>query len=405
MGTVGGSVSLPWGALPVWTVGIIYLVSAPFFGSLPRMGGESLAGPFARLSLVAGLNLVDEALWMGAVSAPAALVWARLLTPLALFAGVAAVDAVSAIIRAPRPRWLTWAWALAGVFAALSLLFPRLVMDSVTLVQGGVWLGVVGAGPLAVLGVLATTFYLGTALLLFTRTALRPGAALKWRLYAILTLLTVPIFLLAFVFGLGGGGFTTSWVAGLGGWGILWVEMRGQAGVQQIYLRQDQTTQSYNRRWGEEYLAASLKRGPAAVLYADLDGFKAINDRYGHAAGDRVLEMVSARLTGVLRSEDIVARLGGDEFMVVLPGVHHGQIPGILQRVEAALASPVLKVPGSEEAVRISVGAAHAEKGGSWRELVQRADTAMYTEKAVHGTGGATAESPKPGVDTSAAAP
>ena len=396
--------SLPWGALPLWAVGLIYLVSVPFFASLPRMGGESLAGPFARVSLVAGLNLIDEALWMGAVSPQSALLWARLLTPLALFAGVAAVDAVSAIIRAPRPSWLRWAWALAGAFAALTLLFPRLVMDSVTEIQGGVWLGVAGAGPLAVLGVLATTFCLGTALLLFTRTALRPGAALKWRLYAILAVLTVPVFLFAFVFGMGGG-FTASWVAGLGGWGILWVEMRGQAGVQQIYLRQDQTTQSYNRRWGEEYLAACLRRGPAAVLYADLDGFKAINDRHGHAAGDRVLEMVSARLIGVLRSEDIVARLGGDEFMVVLPGVHHGQIPGILQRVEAALASPALKVPGSEEAVRISVGAAHADKGGSWRELVQRADHAMYREKAGHKAGGAAPETPAPGVDTSAAAP
>lgn len=401
------TVTLPLAALPVWAVAILCLTSAPFFGSLPRMGGEALAGPFARLSLTAGLALADEALWLGATTSSSALIWARLAIALALFAAVATVDAVSAIIRSPRPAWLRWAWVLAALVMIAALLRPNWVMTGVSATLPGQWLGVVGSGPLSALSVLATVFCLGTALLLFTRQALRPGAALKWRLYAVLTLVMAPVFLFAFVLKMGAG-FTTSWLVALGGWSVLWVEMRGQAGVQQTYLRQDQTTQSYNRRWGEEYLAACLKRGSAAVLYADLDDFKAINDRYGHACGDAVLEMVSHRLIGVLRSEDIVARLGGDEFMVVLPGVHAAQIPGITHRVEIALSSPGLKVPGSDQLVGISVGAAHAEKGGSWRDLVQQADRRMYAEKAAHhaAQGSVSVEDRShPAVDTFPAAP
>ncbi|MHB1506283.1 MAG: GGDEF domain-containing protein [Sulfobacillus sp.] len=401
----GQTVTLPLGALPIWAVALLCLLSVPFFGSLPRMGGEALAGPFARLSLAVGLALADEALWLGASSASAALPWARLAIPLALFAGVSAVDGVSAIIRSPRPLWLRGAWAVAGLVLIGSWFQPSWVMAAVAPSAGGGWLTAVGTGPLAVFGILVTIFCLGTALLLFARQALRPGSALKWRLYALLTVVMAPVFLFTFVLGVSDG-LTTSWVAALGGWSVLWVEMRGQAGVQQTYLRQDQTTQSYNRRWGEEYLAACLKRGPAAVLYADLDDFKAINDRYGHGVGDSVLEMVSRRLIGVLRSEDIVARLGGDEFMVVLPGVHAAQIPGILHRVEAALSSPALKVPASDQSVGISLGAAHAEKGGSWRDLVQRADRRMYLAKAGHqGSEESLAESSRSAVDTSPAAP
>lgn len=399
------TVTLPMAVLPVWAVAVLCLVSAPFFGSLPRMGGEALAGPFARLSLTVGLTLADEAMWLSASTSAAALTWARLAVPLALLASVAAVDGVSAIVHSPRPTWLRWTWVFGGLVLVVSFLLPSSVLTQVRLSAAGQWLGPVGSGPVAVLGVLVTVFCLGTAILLFARQALRPGAAMKWRLYALLALVMAPVFVFAFVLGMADG-FTTSWLAALGGWSVLWVEMRGQAGVQQTYLRQDQNTKSYNRRWGEEYLAACLRRGSAAVLYADLDDFKAINDRFGHAAGDSVLELVSHRLSGVLRSEDIVARLGGDEFMVVLPGVHAGQIPAITHRVQAALATPALKVPGGDQVVSISVGAAHAEKGGSWRDLVQQADRRMYAEKASHHAGlGAVAESSPPSVDTSPAAP
>jgi diguanylate cyclase len=134
-------------------------------------------------------------------------------------------------------------------------------------------------------------------------------------------------------------------------------------------------------RLGQGILAAKREARPLALLALDLDGFKEINDSLGHHAGDRVLQVVAARLRTTLRESDTVARLGGDEFAILLP---HTDIAGaelaatkILQELEA----PML-VEDRPLTVRCSVGiAVFPEHGTGEQELLQKSDLAMYVAK------------------------
>ena len=124
---------------------------------------------------------------------------------------------------------------------------------------------------------------------------------------------------------------------------------------------------------------------PSAVLFLDLDGFKAINDRLGHARGDEVLKIVASRLQSVCRASDTVARLGGDEFLIAASGLDEGTVEALATRVRDALRAPMDGIP-AELPLSASVGAVHwrPETGGSAPEaadLVAAADTAMYEAK------------------------
>ena len=145
----------------------------------------------------------------------------------------------------------------------------------------------------------------------------------------------------------------------------------------------DPLTGLANRTLFLRRVEASLERasGMATVLFLDLDDFKAINDRAGHAAGDAVLVAAAGRLEASVGPGDVAARMGGDEFAVLLEDVddHHGeQVAG---RILDLLAEPVV-VDGEELWVRSSVGIATAAAGslGSG-ELLHRADVAMYRAK------------------------
>lgn len=124
-----------------------------------------------------------------------------------------------------------------------------------------------------------------------------------------------------------------------------------------------------------------------AVVYCDLDGFKAVNDTHGHAAGDRVLCHVAQQLLSVTRADDTVGRLGGDEFVVVVQAAG----PDELTRVTASLAERVREVlqrpladsvHGVHGAIDVSIGLAVAGPGAEPEDLLHRADQAMYAAKA-----------------------
>lgn len=119
-----------------------------------------------------------------------------------------------------------------------------------------------------------------------------------------------------------------------------------------------------------------------AVCYLDLDGFKAINDRLGHEAGDSVLQDASRRLTSVLREVDTVARLGGDEFVLLLSDIHNQEACVItLERVLAAVSEP-LEAQGAECRVSASIGIAlYPDDGEDPETLLRHADQAMYVAK------------------------
>jgi diguanylate cyclase (GGDEF)-like protein/hemerythrin-like metal-binding protein/PAS domain S-box-containing protein len=127
---------------------------------------------------------------------------------------------------------------------------------------------------------------------------------------------------------------------------------------------------------------AERNQGRIAVCYLDLDGFKAVNDQHGHAAGDELLREISLRLTGVVRSEDTVARLGGDEFVLLLTELHlRGDYSALLNRMLQEVDRPVA-VQGHTVHVSASIGIAiYPDDGCEVQELLQQADHAMYQAK------------------------
>jgi diguanylate cyclase (GGDEF)-like protein len=115
----------------------------------------------------------------------------------------------------------------------------------------------------------------------------------------------------------------------------------------------------------------------------DLDGFKAVNDRHGHAAGDEALREVARRLRRCVRERDLVARLGGDEFVVVLTDLGADAAADTVHRVRAALAEPIPVDHGTEVGLRAAIGvAAHPRDGATVAGLLQVADRGMYAAKA-----------------------
>ena len=120
-------------------------------------------------------------------------------------------------------------------------------------------------------------------------------------------------------------------------------------------------------------LAADRTGSPVAVIFADLDRFKLINDRFGHAAGDLVLVEVARRLKEALRAGDSVSRLAGDEFVIVCDGLAKAHTTNLVARLGDALVAGL--------GIRISVGVADSRQGGSADDLLARADRAMYEDK------------------------
>ena len=162
---------------------------------------------------------------------------------------------------------------------------------------------------------------------------------------------------------------------------------RRQADLARLAL-QDPLTGLANRVLMDDRLRTALARADrhgalTGVLFLDLDGFKAVNDRHGHHVGDEVLKAVARRLRAVLRPADVVARIGGDEFVAICEELHGvEEAHAIASRVEVAIAAPIATDAGPLT-VHASVGLALAEaaEGADPDDLVRRADEAMYRAK------------------------
>lgn len=150
--------------------------------------------------------------------------------------------------------------------------------------------------------------------------------------------------------------------------------------------RHDSLTGLPNRRAFEERLDQAIARArrskqTLAVLYVDLDGFKSINDHYGHAVGDQLLMEVSRRLQSCVRTTDTVCRLAGDEFTVILEGAGHlTEVNRICGRIVEKLSLPQ-ELKSCTVAVSSSVGVAIWELGETPESVCVRADKAMYAAK------------------------
>lgn len=129
---------------------------------------------------------------------------------------------------------------------------------------------------------------------------------------------------------------------------------------------------------------ARRTRRPLMLCYLDLDGFKPVNDRWGHAAGDLLLQQVAARLLGCVRTNDTVCRLGGDEFVLMLTDMDEAdEHEAVIGRVSAELARPFSIGADQHAIVTASIGiATFPDDADEAEPLLQRADEAMYQAKA-----------------------
>ena len=148
----------------------------------------------------------------------------------------------------------------------------------------------------------------------------------------------------------------------------------------------DELTGILNRRGffagAQQLLARQAKtHEPVSVLMFDLDHFKSVNDRFGHAVGDETLSLFAATAARSLRASDVVARFGGEEFVAILPGAL-AEARTVAERVRAAFEATAGSIAGCPVAATVSVGAASAGAGADVATLLTAADRALYEAKA-----------------------
>jgi len=129
-------------------------------------------------------------------------------------------------------------------------------------------------------------------------------------------------------------------------------------------------------------IATSARRGARlAIFFMDLDGFKGINDRLGHAVGDQMLQHVAKRLRATVRAGDTVCRLGGDEFVMVFCDITPEDVQALADKIRDALTDPCM-VDGISLEVRASIGSSvYPDDGEDPGVLLRKADAAMYEAK------------------------
>jgi len=134
-----------------------------------------------------------------------------------------------------------------------------------------------------------------------------------------------------------------------------------------------------NRKQFEKLL---IQRQPFLVFCLDLDGFKGVNDRYGHSAGDAILAAVAGRLTQSVRAVDCVARIGGDEFVILLPAITQQEADMIAKRIIANVAAAFDIGLATPVHIGVSIGCACApDDGDAAEQLLRLADRALYEAK------------------------
>jgi len=164
-------------------------------------------------------------------------------------------------------------------------------------------------------------------------------------------------------------------------------EARAKIAELELHADVDPMLDILNRRGFDRELGRSLayvKRygTPAALLYIDLDGFKAVNDRHGHAAGDELLKLVASELAARVRASDLVGRLGGDEFGVLMWNAAKPQAMMRARDLEIRIEGIALARGGERLSVGASVGVAVLRGDLTTAALIDLADKAMYARKS-----------------------
>jgi diguanylate cyclase (GGDEF)-like protein len=137
------------------------------------------------------------------------------------------------------------------------------------------------------------------------------------------------------------------------------------------FVRELSRLTSFSKRYGME----------ASLVYFDLDGFKSINDTYGHSAGDKILTAVSDVLINQTRESDVIGRLGGDEFAVVLTGIPHDTARVKSSQLAQAIGQIEVEHDGQKLTIETSFGISNLDQNETAEIQLARADEAMYSAK------------------------
>jgi diguanylate cyclase (GGDEF)-like protein len=154
----------------------------------------------------------------------------------------------------------------------------------------------------------------------------------------------------------------------------------------------DELTGIYNRRAFQKVLDRELRRSkryqkPLSLIMLDVDGFKAINDTYGHEAGDSVLKVLAAQLQSSIRDIDFLARYGGDEFAVILPETRAEEAAILAERLKKTVSNHPVSIDSSFHTISVSTGVADitSDLVGNEHTLVRKADKVLYRDKSQGG--------------------
>lgn len=308
----------------------------------------------------------------------------------------------------PEPPFLTWltaeilicCWRLAVVMRANRLAaLGRETPTDMHVVLALVWSATVGFGtfmtltmgdwPAALLACISATAMIGgmclrnfaaprlvVAMIALSLVPLATGAVMTGQWLLLVVAIQVPLYLI----GMGFGSYRLK--------DMLVSTMKAERDNRHL-ARHDPLTGLTNRAGLTQALEDRLSQRPGqgqprlALLYLDLDGFKQVNDRFGHAAGDTVLQAVAAKINAVARIGDVTARIGGDEFVMITEVADRASAEAIGERLIARITTTYSLPGGAEAAVGVSIGIACApDHGTTVTELLARADAALYLAKA-----------------------
>lgn len=162
--------------------------------------------------------------------------------------------------------------------------------------------------------------------------------------------------------------------------------LRHDRDLAQAQADTDGLTHVYNRRGlddriGQRVAIAHRRREPLALLFLDLDRFKLLNDRQGHAAGDAALVALARLMRADMRTQDVLGRYGGEEFVAVLPGCDSAAARAIAERICVDLRNLRIAVSAADDMLTASIGVATLARNEDAAALVARADAAMYAGK------------------------
>ena len=152
----------------------------------------------------------------------------------------------------------------------------------------------------------------------------------------------------------------------------------------EILATRDPLTGIYNRRAMTQELGIAVEakkrhQTPISLIIFDLDNFKQINDKRGHAEGDRVLVAFAALITQCTRTVDRFFRYGGEEFVLLMPAVGVAELPAVAEKLRLKISS---ELRSADEIITVSLGAAELRSDEDWQDWLRRADAALYAAKA-----------------------